>query len=119
MKEIRQCPSCGGICRKSGCERADLDRDFSDRALNSAVYWQNRCCDLEEIIELFCMDAAHYSDDATSDEHLLHLSWLCIEELGSQLLHIGVPVDPKHPKRIAMNYATRIVSDIANRLEKI
>jgi len=22
------------------------------------VYWQNRCCDLEEIIELFCMDAA-------------------------------------------------------------
>lgn len=25
MKEIRQCPSCGGICRKSGCERANLD----------------------------------------------------------------------------------------------
>jgi hypothetical protein len=57
MKEIRQCPSCGGICRKSGCERADLDRDFSDHALKSAVYWQNRYCDLLEIIEMFCMDA--------------------------------------------------------------
>jgi hypothetical protein len=33
-------------------------REFADRALNNALYWQNRCCDLEEIIELFCMDAA-------------------------------------------------------------
>jgi hypothetical protein len=22
-KEIRQCPSCGGFCKKSGCERAN------------------------------------------------------------------------------------------------
>ena len=22
-QEIRQCPSCGGICKKSGCERAN------------------------------------------------------------------------------------------------
>ena len=26
----RQCPSCGGICRKSGCERANLDHDEWD-----------------------------------------------------------------------------------------
>ena len=26
----RQCPSCGGICRKSGCERANLDNDEWD-----------------------------------------------------------------------------------------
>ena len=25
VKEIRQCPSCGGICKKSGCERANVD----------------------------------------------------------------------------------------------
>ena len=24
-KEIRQCPSCGGICKKSGCERANVE----------------------------------------------------------------------------------------------
>jgi hypothetical protein len=52
-----QCSSCGGFCGRV-CQR-----DFSDRALNSAVYWQNRCCDLEEIIELFCMDAAETHKD--------------------------------------------------------
>jgi hypothetical protein len=32
--------------------------DTITRALEVACYWQNRCCDLEEIIELFCADAA-------------------------------------------------------------
>jgi hypothetical protein len=27
-------------------------------ANNNALYWYNRCQDLQEIIELFCMDAA-------------------------------------------------------------
>ena len=49
---MTQCSSCGGFCGRV-CQR-----EFADRALNSALYWQNRCCDLEEIIELFCMDAA-------------------------------------------------------------
>jgi len=31
--------------------------DFQ-KALELAVYYQNRCCDLEEIVELFCLDAA-------------------------------------------------------------
>jgi len=31
--------------------------ELFDRALQNAIYWQNRCCDLEEIIELFCLDA--------------------------------------------------------------
>lgn len=48
---MTQCSSCGGFCGRV-CQR-----EFADRALNSALYWQNRCCDLEEIIELFCMDA--------------------------------------------------------------
>lgn len=25
MKEVRQCASCGGFCKKSGCERANVD----------------------------------------------------------------------------------------------
>lgn len=107
-----QCSSCGGFCGRV-CQRDNT------KALELACYYQNRCCDLEEIIELFCMDAEQHSADSTADEHLLHIAWLCIEELGSQLLHDGVPVDPEHPKRIAMNYATRTVADIANRLEKI
>ena len=36
--------------------------DYASRATNNALYWQNRCCDLEEIIELFCMDAAEHED---------------------------------------------------------
>jgi hypothetical protein len=24
MKEVRQCSSCGGFCKKSGCERANI-----------------------------------------------------------------------------------------------
>jgi len=31
--------------------------DFQ-KALELAVYYQNRCCDLEEIVEMFCLDAA-------------------------------------------------------------
>lgn len=26
-------------------------------ALNNAIFWQNRCCDMSEVIELFCLDA--------------------------------------------------------------
>ena len=40
------------------CSANNTGMYSADRALNSALYWQNRCCDLEEIIELFCMDAA-------------------------------------------------------------
>lgn len=32
--------------------------DRYQRALNIAIYYQNQCCLLEEIIELFCLDAA-------------------------------------------------------------
>jgi len=48
---MNQCSSCGGFCGPR-CQR-----DFSNRALNSAVYWQNRCCEIEEILEMFCRDA--------------------------------------------------------------
>ena len=30
---------------------------MADKALALACHYQNLCCDLEEIIELFCMDA--------------------------------------------------------------
>lgn len=75
MKEVRQCPSCGGICRKSGCGRENLPRytvgphrvDYADfqKALELACYYQNRCCDLEEIVELFCADAAAHIKGAS------------------------------------------------------
>ena len=78
---MRQCPSCGGFCKKSGCERAN-------------------------------------HDDFTPDEYLLQAAWLCLEELGSQLLHDGVPVDTDHPKRIAMTKCYEVVASIAKRLEK-
>ena len=32
--------------------------DSTSRAINNALYWQSRCIELEEIIEMFCMDAA-------------------------------------------------------------
>jgi hypothetical protein len=31
--------------------------DRFQRALNIAIYYQNQCCELEEIIEMFCFDA--------------------------------------------------------------
>ncbi len=27
-REIHQCPACGGFCKKSGCERANVDQRF-------------------------------------------------------------------------------------------
>ncbi len=56
---MTQCSSCGGFCGRV-CQR-----EFAERALNSAVYWQNRYCDLQEIIELFCMDAAEAQKEGT------------------------------------------------------
>lgn len=39
-----------------------LKRDGSDSALGLAVRYYNRCIQLEEIIEMFCMDAAEQED---------------------------------------------------------
>jgi hypothetical protein len=32
----RQCPSCGGICKKSGCERANIEGTPDEYLLNEA-----------------------------------------------------------------------------------
>lgn len=58
MKEIRQCPSCGGICRKSGCERANLDAEWDIRGtLASALKCWHRLTG-EEAAELVAFGAA-------------------------------------------------------------
>ena len=62
---MRQCPSCGGVCRKSGCERANVysypvPAETHQKALEVACHYHNRCCDLEEIIEMFCMDSERH-----------------------------------------------------------
>lgn len=33
------------------------DRELFLKALHNAIAWQNRCVELYEILELFCMDA--------------------------------------------------------------
>lgn len=33
------------------------DRDLFLKALDNAIAWQNRCVELYEILELFCLDA--------------------------------------------------------------
>ena len=33
------------------------DKELFLKALDNAVYWQNHCVCLEEIIEMFCLDA--------------------------------------------------------------
>lgn len=41
--------------------RPTLLNHYEDRyhqAIGIAVYYQNQCCNLEEIIEMFCLDAA-------------------------------------------------------------
>ncbi len=47
---MTQCSSCGGFCGRV-CQRDNT------KALELACHYQNRCYYLEEIIELFCMDA--------------------------------------------------------------
>jgi hypothetical protein len=34
-----------------------IEYEMFSRALNNAVYWQNRCVELMELIEMFCLDA--------------------------------------------------------------
>ena len=31
--------------------------ELFNQALLNAIYWQNLCCELKEIIEMFCLDA--------------------------------------------------------------
>jgi hypothetical protein len=33
------------------------DRELFLKALNNAIAWQNRCVELYELLEIFCMDA--------------------------------------------------------------
>ena len=45
-------------CHRASCVQIiDALSDHVSRATNNALYWHNRCLELEEIIELFCMDA--------------------------------------------------------------
>lgn len=45
-------------CGRASCvQLIEALSDYTSRATNNALYWHNRCIDLEEIIELFCMDA--------------------------------------------------------------
>lgn len=62
----KQCPSCGGDCgrtKASGCRygvgpiRKLTDADRYEKALGLAIYYQNRCVELDEIIGMFCSDA--------------------------------------------------------------
>lgn len=41
----RQCPSCGGFCKKSGCERENFDPDW-------ATYRQGRNDERLEVIDI-------------------------------------------------------------------
>jgi hypothetical protein len=36
--------------------------DWGKKAMHNAVAWQNRCVELYEIIEYFCLDAEDYAD---------------------------------------------------------
>ena len=38
---------------------ASHDTELLKKAVQVAIYYQNRCCELEEIIEMFCRDAAN------------------------------------------------------------
>jgi hypothetical protein len=33
------------------------DRELFLKALNNAIAWQNRCVELYELLEMFCLDA--------------------------------------------------------------
>ena len=35
----------------------EIEREMFGRALHNAVYWQNLCVHLYEIIEMFCLEA--------------------------------------------------------------
>ena len=62
---MTQCPSCGGNCgrtKASGCRYGvgPITKPPEDRyakALAIAIYYQNHCCELTEIVEMFCLDA--------------------------------------------------------------
>ena len=36
-------------------------QDLFNKALQNAIFWQNRCVQLEEIIDMFCDDAENYA----------------------------------------------------------
>mgnify|MGYP000544764335 CR=1 FL=1 len=44
------------------------EQDLFQRALHNACNWQNRCVELEEIIELFCLDAEDFQSTRTNHD---------------------------------------------------
>jgi len=43
--------------RGSAMSELEKERELFLKALNNAIAWQNRCVELYEILEMFCMDA--------------------------------------------------------------
>lgn len=41
----------------------EQERELFQLALKNAIAWQNRCVELWEIIELFCMDAEAFATE--------------------------------------------------------
>jgi len=61
--------TCMSGWRKRQIERLNMDdKELFLKALDNAVYWQNHCVCLEEIIEMFCMDAEVLEQENKNDQ---------------------------------------------------
>ena len=66
----RQCPSCGGICRKSGCERKNIDPDTLPekviKRLKAELAEAKKVPEGMSLVRLTdIVDAKHYLEKAT------------------------------------------------------
>jgi len=89
MKEIRQCPSCGGICRKSGCERENTTIITSSDVIAGLQMALSQAEAMIERQQHAMQRAMAAWDSTTHQKNGDGRLWQCMEELRAESHNAG------------------------------
>lgn len=105
---MTQCSSCGGFCKKSGCERRDniIPCKHFRAGVTNLTAVECPYCRSEELESHMQGLSNEINDFQNVIERQKHEQVVLINLLIEALTHFyhdGVPVDADHPKRITVN----------------
>ena len=88
MKDVRQCSSCGGFCKKSGCARSNATTICKHFKLGLITGFEERCvyCENDMMIQRI---RSLEREDFSADAHRLALELECL------LMSVDLPAASK------------------------
>ena len=104
---MSQCSSCGGFCKKSGCERRDTIipcKHFRAGITNKTAADCPYCGidELEYQMQGLSNEINDFGNTIQRQKHEQVILTNLLKEVLNHLYHDGVPVNQEHPKRITV-----------------